>query len=966
MATDAEINLKVNIPPPKGPEIEKILADIKRLGRFTTDYLKESAKGADIAEAAKIGRERAAKVGEEVAKNWEKGFADGFKNVATMGRSQQRIGLANTAVSQDVNKAEAAWRAGQISDEQMLTFLAKKKEQQTSVYDAAGNLKNMAGGAEQDLLRLEKLDELLAKHEQFTEAMSGEAEGARVLAAELRKAAGALEDEADALDLSIPANEKRKLQLLKQAKDDRARANAAEKAAEIIEAETQAINKNIAATDGSAEAYEKANKAVDRSTTKALDQKKKLVELGAKQAESDQKQVVAEQQLAEQQERRAAAEEKRARIEEKRQEREAYRDSLLGKKKLELARMLREVNKERAAAVKIGDKEALERLEMQYGALRSAMRSASMAANVNRMMFMQQAQTAQSLATNLSTVATGFSGISDAAKTGELNLTGMASSLVYLFQTFQAGLGPIGAVMLALQGIQSVFNSYAKTIASTKELEKSHMAILNNERVAYQALENASRQAKEQRDRENAVKAAKADYDELNKSLKAGLDLIEAQLSAEMRRMQLTQDDAQFQRTLKKHELGRALAEGKITRMEYDLAMLDMDEEAALGGAKARTEAAKAKLRASESKRKELSEDAITKGKLRQAAADEAFAFDVSKEEVQTYQQKLRDMEQAEAQAEEKLNALIKKAGGTNIGDLITSGAQNVAHALSLGFISSGSEIQTAELEEAQRAYEAAQNARVNYKKRFTQRMGGRTVDKYLADKDKADRIYATSAQQAEAAQKALEDAMAAEADAKQAAKIAAEEEQRIIRQQGQLRETKTKDLETQQKEEKKAKARQKKIDKKLELLDRKSLEEIDALYTSFSEAKGTNEDSAKWKQYSAALKTLDNEYKRRNRVSADNVQMARIEALNDQASGRGGKSFSALAIDEIYNTWTDFALTPEEVEKIAAEMKKARKAQNETVQQLIRTIVEEALKTERTEKNVRKQIFNLKKKNAL
>ena len=959
--------MKVNIPPPKGPEIEKILADIKRLGRFTTDYLKESAKGADIAEAAKIGRERAAKVGEEVAKNWEKGFADGFKNVATMGRSQQRIGLANTAVSQDVNKAEVAWRAGQISDEQMLTFLAKKKEQQTSVYDAAGNLKNMAGGAEQDLLRLEKLDELLAKHEQFTEAMSGEAEGARVLAAELRKAAGALEDEADALDLSIPANEKRKLQLLKQAKEDRTRANAAEKSAEIIEAETNAINKNIAATDGSAEAYEKANKAIDRSTAKALDQKKKLVELGAKQAESDQKQVVAEQQLAEQQERRAAAEEKRARIEEKRQEREAYRDSLLGKKKLELARMLREVNKERAAAVKIGDKEALERLEMQYGALRSAMRSASMAANVNRMMLLQQSQNAQSLAANLDAVVSGFGNLGKAAKDGELNLAGMAGQLSSIFLQLKAGMGPIGWLVLALELIQRKINQVAKANKEEKESEARKVETLRMSQAAYGALTAAHDAYMKKREKDVALGYIKYQQDEINKSLEAGLKLIEGQINAELRLQGLTQNDAQFQRTLKKHELGRALASGKMTQAEYNMALLELDEAAAIESADASVAKARTANNAAAKKYDLiLKEDEAQKNRV-QEAFDKKDSFKLSEEELNAFDEQEANLKKRREEATEALRLHLKenKLDDSLIGKIIDTGKMFASLATwnMLGD-NKADVMKKAEFlrDEMNLASEAHQDfVRAGYEKR-----GGKTSKEYRREKEIAEAEY----QAQSATQKAIQSKRdAAQAEATQAAFNLQETEKNAERAKQQaetIRKEKELDYETTAREEKKAKARQKKINKKLEDLDRKSLEEIDALYTRFSKAKGTNEDSTRWEQYSSALETLDNEYKRRNRVSADNVQMARIEALNDQAAGKGGKGFSALAIDEIYNTWTDFALTPEEVEKLKTEMQKARKAQNETVQQLILTILEEALKTERTEKNVRRQIFNLKRQNAL
>ena len=966
MATDAEINLKVNIPQPKGQDIEKMLADIKRMGRFTTDYLKEAAKGADIAEAAKIGRERAAKVGEEVAQNWEKGFADGFKNVATMGRAQQKISLANEAIYADVTKAEAAWREGKITDQQMVALLTRRGEQQNSVYDKAGNLKNMVGGAESDLRNLEQMEELLTKHEKFSEAMRGEAEGARALALELRNSAGALEDEAEALDLSIPGNEKRKLQLLQQAKDYRTRANAAEKAAEVIEHETAAIVKNIAAVDGSAKSYEKANKQVDASTTKALDQKKKLVELGAKQAITDQQQIVKEQQLAEQQERRAAAEAKRARQEEMLREKELYQNSLLGKKKLELAKIISDLNKQRKEAVKIGDAEAIERLNMQYGVARSAMRQAGMQANITRMMFMQQAQQATRLGQNLNTLTNGLSTLGQAFKNGELNISGMASAMTDLWFTFKAGIGWLGYLQLGLQLLQESLNRYSKDQKKSSELSKQNTESIQQERAAYGALAEVAEQVAKQKERESTIAALKADYEAMNTALKTGLDLMNAQVAAELRRQQLTQDDASFQRTLKKHELGRALAEGRMTRTEYELALLDLDEQAAMAQADASVSSQKTVAEAAGKKLTERQKDADAKAKKYDALLQTSTHQAVSREEITEYKTRLANFEKQEEEAEKALQAIMEEAKSQGVS--VSMGAEEVFDAWLNGISWGGLDIDTTSerykkrLEEALQKYEAAKNRTSKFKGKMRTRTRGQSVDSYLADQAAENEQLKIAKAQADAATAEVKTAITEKQTADLKLKQAQEDASRAKAQAEKRREQAETDVRVNAALEAAAKDRADAIAKAEKDLAEQSLDQLRENLTALQTAQGGfTKETDQWNQYVEPIQRLQEAIQARKQNKKRSYREAENEAsLYDKTS-----KFNKLNLREILGFTDDGKIDLDEYERLLKAQKEANAAQLKIASEIIQELIRQAEGAKNASKKNAAEMGKIKRKQA-
>lgn len=971
MATDAEINLQVNIPPPKAEQMNKVFGELMRLENYARDYLKQAAKGADIAEAAKLGRERAALLGEEMAKKYEAGFHDGFKDVLEFGERHAQQTKAVDRIMRTANIAYEGWLAGKYTDEQMLGVAELQYGKMETAYANVGDLRNAVETSEQDLARNGMLEKLIALNAEFNEVMKNEAAGARYFAEELRNAAGAAEEEAEALDLSIKGNEDLKLKLLDQAKGYRQRGNAAEKAAEVIEHEAVAIERAVLAFDGSEKDFAKKQNAIEKSTLRALDQKKKLSELNAQQDVANQRLIVNEDKLAEQQQRRADAEEKRAAADAKRakqeellREKDLFQTSLLGKKKLELAKIMREVNKERVAASKTGDQEALQRLTMQYGVLRSAMRQAGMQANITRMMFMQQAQTATSMAANLDTLTNGLGAFSTAVKNGELNLSGLATAATSLWLSFKAGIGPIGAITLGLHALQSVINQHIKDNKKLKELEQQNTKIINAESDAVWALKRAREEVAKQRERDNAVVSLKAEYADLNKVLQAGLDLINAQTAAELRRQQLTQDEAQFQRTLKKLELGRALAEGKMSKAEYDLAMLAMSEEEAIAGSDASVTAAVTKRDDAKKKLEIAQKDrAVKNAKKSEIRMNHQK---VSAHEWEAYEKEEARLAEEEKKAEEEWKKLQEEAEEKGIS--ISLNPSGALEAVTFGLYEGPVQEWEKKIAQANRNLQAARDSRINFRGTMKKRAGTLNKGEYLAEQKKEQEQYAIAQSEYQKAEDSYWAAQTALAQAEQDLKEAEASAKRTKRRAKDMRDSQEKNLETEQKENKKAEKRQKKINKDLEDLQKKDLKELEALKRGFEGKRGKTEGSQRWEQYTAAAKQVQEEIDRRKKGAAEAAERVEIEGMNDRSFGRGGnkKAVSSIDLAGIAATMNDGILDAGELTFLVKEMEKARKAQNETAQQLIQAVVQNALETRKTAEKERKRIHKLKQEGAL
>lgn len=172
--------------------------------------------------------------------------------------------------------------------------------------------------------------------------------------------------------------------------------------------------------------------------------------------------------------------------------------------------------REAAAA---GDMAKVEQLRVQQAAVAKQMRAVTKEANISKLAILGQAQAAQSAATSIKSLADGVTGFSDALEKGELDVTSMVGSVTSLVMSFKALAGPIGWVMLAVQGLTMVWNAYAKSQQEVKKHEEE-LAKLEEERMARRIEANtklieAERKAEVERTKERVNNYAKLRHETL-------------------------------------------------------------------------------------------------------------------------------------------------------------------------------------------------------------------------------------------------------------------------------------------------------------------------------------------------------------------------------------------------------------------------------------------------------------------
>lgn len=193
-----------------------------------------------------------------------------------------------------------------------------------------------------------------------------------------------------------------------------------------------------------------------------------------------------------------------------------------------------------------GDRGAYERLAQSLQSARGALRSLTQEQNIARAAMMGQATAGMQLANQLNALA-------ESAASGQVNVASMANQVISLGMAFKAGLGPIGWVMAALQGLQLVMERVtgweakeAAAIAETEKMLKKKAEAMEALRIEEMKTANAiakgqaeesARQAEAQGQAEiarlkgeNAAKQAERERDlqSLRSTLKAETDLKKA------------------------------------------------------------------------------------------------------------------------------------------------------------------------------------------------------------------------------------------------------------------------------------------------------------------------------------------------------------------------------------------------------------------------------------------------------
>ena len=525
--------------------------------------------------------------------------------------------------------------------------------------------------------------------------------------------------------------------------------------------QAQAVEKHLAALKQQSEALER----------NIASQKEQLNLLRQKNAE-EAKAAQLNQQRERQEQLNIALLDKQAKAEEEAH----FKMQLANKTRLELVNIIKELTARYKEASAAQDVEAMQKYERQLTLANQALRKVNMNARVANIALMQQAQAAQRIGQNLTTLVDGFNNLGEAAKNGELNLVSLGSSIVSLTRDIKAGLGPIGWVMLALQGLQAVYNEHAKREKSIAESVNLHKEAVKATADAYTAVKTAREAYLKQKQREQTITELNVQYQALNATLQTGLDIINAQTAAELRRLQLTQDDAKFQQTLKKHELGRQLSLGLISQDDYNLALLHMDKDMAVGGAKNRMTQAGVKKEAATATRKKTHEQFVTAKNMFEQAEYDAAQFTVSTEELDAAEGKIKELEEKQEAARKRLEEVFKKyninyrglfsALGEGYQFVATEGIRrNLNNILGTNFQGVYEEAQQ-DIKEAEEAYRNATRGLTSFKTDIITRIGGKSFSDYRSDKQTAEERLGITKSQYDKLSKDAQDAVKNESEA--------------------------------------------------------------------------------------------------------------------------------------------------------------------------------------------------------
>lgn len=250
---------------------------------------------------------------------------------------------------------------------------------------------------------------------------------------------------------------------------------------------------------------------------------------------------------------------------------------LATKSRNELIKTLKQLQKELKAAAEAQDVEKYRAVEQEIAETRSAFEKQNQVLELNNIQLGQQAQNGLMVANTLTGLANGM-------KDGTLSAGDFASGILSIGAAMKAGLGPIGWLMMAVQGLQAAWDYFSSE--NKKEEEVRAKRATDMQRLA-EITDNA-RKALEDYNRtelsKQALAALQGYYADINTQLERQIKNIDRATQAELARLALTQDAEEHKRTMKRAKLGRQLAAGTITQEQYDSAIYDMNEQAAKQG----------------------------------------------------------------------------------------------------------------------------------------------------------------------------------------------------------------------------------------------------------------------------------------------------------------------------------------------------------------------------------------------
>lgn len=268
---------------------------------------------------------------------------------------------------------------------------------------------------------------------------------------------------------------------------------------------------------------------------------------------------------------------------------------LATKSRNELIKTLKRLQKELQAAAEAQDVEKYRAVEQEIAETRGAFEKQNQVLELNNIQLGQQAQ-------NGMMVADTLTNMTNMLKDGTFSAGSFVNGILSISSAMKTTLGPIGWLMLAVQGLQAAWDYFAAE--DKKEEEVRAKRAEDMQRLA-EITDNA-RKALEDYNRtelsKKSLAAVHGYYANINRELERQIKNIDRATQAELARLAITQDEEEHKRTMKRAKLGRQLAAGTITQEEYDRAIYDMNEEATKQGLDDAVTTAEAELKDAEAK----------------------------------------------------------------------------------------------------------------------------------------------------------------------------------------------------------------------------------------------------------------------------------------------------------------------------------------------------------------------------
>lgn len=185
-------------------------------------------------------------------------------------------------------------------------------------------------------------------------------------------------------------------------------------------------------------------------------------------ADAEQK-AAAEATAAAQQKQQASAQNTEA-LSKEQQEIEALKAqmALEAKGRAGLIKELERLGKARMRAAKAGDVQAFKQLEAQMTKTRQAFERMNQGLEISRLGMMGQMQVAMG-------AMGAIQSLGNEVKSGSVSLMGMANAVYALGAAIKAGMGPVGWIMMAIQGLSMAWDYYSDKQEEAAKAEKKRM-----------------------------------------------------------------------------------------------------------------------------------------------------------------------------------------------------------------------------------------------------------------------------------------------------------------------------------------------------------------------------------------------------------------------------------------------------------------------------------------------------------